>query len=140
MNRLTLIRDGRGERRFQPDQYPLSIGGEDAAIVLPGQQEVLAHIGLEQGHPFVQPAREGPSIWHNHERLVQSAWLKSGDQLQIGDHIILWQVQGDQILVSLSRAVKAPVSPPSTPPPILAPWIAAPLMWPSGSVTRFINR
>ena len=117
MNRVTLIRDGRGERRYQPDQYPLTVGGGEGGIPLSGQDKVVAHIGLHQGHPFVQPARDEPPIWHNHERLLQSAWLKSGDQLQIGDDIILWQVQGDQILVSLSRAVVTPVSPPSTPPP-----------------------
>lgn len=118
MNRITLIRDGAGERRYQLADYPLNIGGKDAAIPVPGHDLPVAYIGQQKGHPFVQPAASGVPIWHNHEQVIQSTWLKSGDQLQIDRVTVFWQVQGDQIVVSLGEADAIPLTAPVAPPPV----------------------
>jgi hypothetical protein len=117
MNRIILVRSAQGERRYQPGDYPLAVGGERSAIPLQSAPGVVAYIGLEQGHPFVQPADSAPPLWHNHERLAGSTWLKSGDQLQLGDEVILWEVRGEQIIVSLGQAERLPLTPPVSPPP-----------------------
>ncbi len=122
MKRVTIVRDGDSEKSFSFDDYPLSIGGPGAQIPLGPKQPVAAHIGDEQGHPFIQPVAGGDVVWHNHERLSESAWLKSGDQIQIDDRLIRWQVQGDQILVNLGSADSVVTASPAdmVPPPISA--------------------
>jgi len=120
LKRVTLIRDESGERIFPADAYPLALGGAGSLLPIPGVEESVAYIGLEQGHPFIQPQESGPVVWHNHERLTASVWLKSGDRIQIGETLILWQVQGDQIILSLGRGSTTPTTPPAGPPPVQA--------------------
>lgn len=117
MSRLTLIRDAAGERVLDEAAYPLSAGGDGCTLVLSDQSGTVFHIGLERGHPFVQPAASGASVWHNHQRLTSSSWLKSGDRIQVGDDLLLWQVEGDRVLVTLSRSGAGAIIPPSSPPP-----------------------
>ncbi len=116
MRRITLIRDAAGERCYAPWAYPLSLGGTGSDIPLSGGGKVLAYIASESGHPFVQPADGQSLVWHNHQRLNGSAWLKSGDQLQIDQHQLLWQVQGEQISVSISETDVPPDLSPPLPP------------------------
>ncbi|MCP3866670.1 MAG: PEGA domain-containing protein [Gammaproteobacteria bacterium] len=119
MNRVTLIKNGEGARQeCDESAYPLAIGGEGSLLALPGQAGTLAHIGLDRGHAFIQPAASEIPVWHNNQRLAESAWLKSGDRVQIGDSIILWQVEGDRVIVSLSSTEANGVTPPTTPPPL----------------------
>ena len=113
MRRVTLVRWAGGERRLSADAYPLSIGGGESDIPLQKTPDRVAFIGLEQGHPFIQPVAGGAPVWHNNQLLERSAWLKSGDQLQIGAELIQWQVRGDQVIVSVGEA--APLAPPPAP-------------------------
>jgi formylglycine-generating enzyme required for sulfatase activity len=127
LSRITLIRSPQGESRLQTEDYPLTIGGgPQAAIRIPGEDDPVAFIGQEQGHAFVQPADGATPLWHNHQRLSASAWLKSGDQLQIGAWRVLWQIKGDQISITIAEddpdsAGPRPLTPPASPPPIPAP-------------------
>ena len=126
MNRITLIRDPQGEHRFHPEDYPLTIGGgAGAALRIPGEDKPVAFIGQEQGHAFVQPADGATPVWHNHQHLGSSVWLKSGDRLQIGAWIVLWQIKGDQITITVLEddadpARMRPLIPPASPPPVPA--------------------
>ena len=117
MSRVTLIRDAAGERTLEEAAYPLSVGGDGCSLVLPNQSGTAFHIGLERGHPFVQPAVSDMTVWHNHQRLTASTWLKSGDRIQVGESLVLWQVEGDRVLVNVSRSDAGVVIPPASPPP-----------------------
>jgi len=119
MSRLYFLQDRRGDRQVAETALPLQVGGEEPAdLVVPGLQPgtVAAYIALADGHPYLQPADEAVSLFHNHERVTGSCWLKSGDRVQIGDAgMLLWQVKGDQVFVTIDRFVP-PTVPPPTPP------------------------
>ena len=121
MSRVYFIQDGRDERRLTDQDMPLSIGGgQHDDIMLPGLPDptLVAHIGLADGHAFIQPAQTEIPLFHNHEHLTASTWLKSGDRVELGDAVIHWQVQGDQVTVSvLERAAEPALVPPVIPPP-----------------------
>lgn len=121
MSRVYFIRDDRGERTVAESELPLTLGGADAAdIVAPDlpTDTVAAHIALAEGHVYIQPADYSLPLFHNHERLVASAWLKSGDQIELGGAMIQWMVQGDQVVIEVARRVAAnqtKLVPPATP-------------------------
>ena len=120
MSRVYFIQDARGERQLDEQDLPLSLGGaEQCGILLPGLPEaVVAHIGLDAGHAFIQPAETDTRLFHNHELLTASTWLKSGDRVEVGDSVIHWSVQGDQVNISVhERASEPALVPPVTPPP-----------------------
>ena len=109
MSRIYLIRDASGERRVDESGLPLCVGGtERGDVVLPGVQAgaVLAHIALAEGHAYIQPADADETLFHNHQRLRDSAWLKSGDQVQAGDTVIDWTVKGVEWLEKYRAVVK----------------------------------
>lgn len=122
MSRVYIVHDARGERRLGAQDLPLAVGGaEQGGIVLPGlpATAVVAHIGLADGHAFIQPAETETPLFHNHEHLAVSKWLKSGDVVEAGESLILWQVQGDQVSISVQgRAALPPLVPPAGPPPL----------------------
>jgi formylglycine-generating enzyme required for sulfatase activity len=123
LSRLFVIHDVRGERRLDESDLPLSVGGTAAGdIVLPdvAAEVVVAHIAIAESHPYIQPAADATEqLFHNHEFLNGSTWLKSGDEVQTGEALLLWQVQGDQVLISVRRrAVAATLVPPDQPPPL----------------------
>jgi formylglycine-generating enzyme required for sulfatase activity len=119
MSRVYYLHDARGQRSAGDADLPLSVGGSARAdIVLPGVPvgEVVAYIALAEGHAYIQPASGVRSLFHNHERLVESKWLKSGDQVQIGEALLEWTVQGDQVFIRVRPHAPEPV-PPRDPPP-----------------------
>ena len=122
MSRVYIIHDARGERRLGTQDLPLSVGGaEQGGIVLPGlpAAAIVAHIGLADGHAFIQPTQSDVQLFHNHEHLTASKWLKSGDLVEAGESVIHWTVQGDQIDISVHERVATPVLvPPDAPPPL----------------------
>jgi formylglycine-generating enzyme required for sulfatase activity len=130
-----LVRDARGERSLGEADFPLTIGGAEVAdIVVPNwpSQDVAAYIALSDGHVYIQPAEIAPPLYHNHERLGESAWLKSGDHVALGDAVVRWVVRGDQVSVDVGERASGaitrlvpPVTPPRTPLPD-NPTVAAP--------------
>ena len=58
MIRDAVIHDHLGERPVGLDDFPLEIGGDGAAVRCPGATpgQVLAYVGIAEGHAFVQPA------------------------------------------------------------------------------------
>ena len=122
MSRVYFIHDSQGDRQRDERELPLSVGGAaQADIVLPGlpAAALVAYVGLAEGHAFIQPAATDVSLFHNHERLTASKWLKSGDVLEIGESLIHWMVQGDQVDITVhERQVSADLVPPSAPPPL----------------------
>ena len=121
MSRDYFIHDALGRRRVGEMALPLRIGGaRQAGIVIPDapDDDLYAFIALHEGHAYVQPAGESGDIYLNDERLTASAWLKSGDRINIGDALLTWQVQGDKVVIDVMReSDRHRPQPPRQPPP-----------------------
>jgi len=121
LSRDYFIHDAGGKRHISEIELPLAVGGKDRrGLVLPGaaDEQLFAFIALSDGHAYIQPASENESIFHNNERLTASAWLKSGDRIQIGEAMVSWEVQGDKVLIDVLQQpdIHQP-QPPMQPPP-----------------------
>ena len=106
MSRYYFIDDARGQRRINEKELPLRIGGKaQGGIVIPGagDEQLLAFIALSDGHAYIQPANDSDDLFHNNESLTDSAWLKSGDRVQMGEAVLGWEVQGDKVLIDVHR-------------------------------------
>ena len=134
MSRLFVVHDARGERRLDEQALPFSVGGEAAGdIVMPGvpADRVVAYIAATDGYAFIQAADETSQVFHNHEQLSGSRWLKSGDEVQIGDAVMSWTVQGDMVIIATcTQPLAAAVTPPTVTPPLLPPKRAVPEVTP----------
>jgi formylglycine-generating enzyme required for sulfatase activity len=121
LSRIFFVHDARGQRRLHESDLPLTLGGSDRAdVLLPGVPDdgVLAYIALAEGHAYIQPADAAYPLYHNHERLADSAWLKSGDQVQFQEAVLRWTVKGDQVFINAGQAAaQPPLMPPGDPPP-----------------------
>jgi len=140
LSRLYLVSDARGEHRFDEADLPLCVGGTQRGdVVLPGlpAAAVVAYIALAEGHAYIQPADAAVTLFHNHERLTESRWLKSGDRLQLGEALLDWRVQGDQVFISVhGRGEAVQPLPPRGPAPAEAPPAGSPLQVPAPGHTR----
>jgi formylglycine-generating enzyme required for sulfatase activity len=145
VSRVYLVTDARGEHRFTEADLPLTLGGaQQGDVVLPAAPAaaVMAYIAVADGHAYIQPADEASDLFHNHERLQGSRWLKSGDRLQLGEALLDWRVKGDQVFITVrSPAEGLPASPPPGPPPgpAAAPATAGAAL-PGGSPSRSHRR
>ena len=134
MSRIYVVHDARGERQLDEQALPLRIGGEATGdIVMPGVpvDRLLAYIATAEGYAYIQTADESLQLFHNHEHLSGSQWLKSGDVVQLGDAVMSWTVQGDMVIIrTQTRSLSASVTPtPDTPslvPPLVPPQRAIP--------------
>ena len=120
MKRVFFIDTPSGPRRLDEADFPLSVGGSGADIALQETpaDTIIAHIALSSGHAYVQPAVAGIELFHNHEYINTSAWLKSGDRVQLGDRVLCWDVKGDQVFVKVKHVDEPPeLQPPPVPPP-----------------------
>lgn len=121
MSRVYFILDANGEHRVEEAGLPLAVGGTGQSdIVLPNvaPDSVIAHIAIADRHAYIQATDSSVSLFHNHQRLSESVWLKSGDQVQLDDTIIDWLVKGDQVFISVRQHNLAnPLTPPSDPAP-----------------------
>ena len=120
MNRVYFLKSQNLQRRFDESDFPLSIGGDSTNIELKGvpAKSVLAHIALSSGHAYVQSAGEEVELYHNHEYIKSSAWLKSGDRVQLGDWMVCWDIKGDQVFIEVRNKTETPElkAPPVLPP------------------------
>jgi formylglycine-generating enzyme required for sulfatase activity len=120
LKRVYFVDKVAGTQRLGGSDFPLSIGGAGADIALEDAPEgaVLAHIALSSGHAYVQPANEAVELFHNHEYTTASAWLKSGDRIELGESVLDWVVKGDQVFIRVRGSADEPdLQPPSMPPP-----------------------
>jgi formylglycine-generating enzyme required for sulfatase activity len=120
LSRFYFIEALSGERRLEEQDFPLSVGGAGTDVVMAGVDDncVIAHIALSDGHAYIQPAGKTPELFHNHEHIISSAWLKSGDRIQIADQELNWVVKGDRVLISIRPVSKEPeLQAPHDPPP-----------------------
>jgi formylglycine-generating enzyme required for sulfatase activity len=79
-----IVREPLGERALAADEFPLSIGGPGAVVIVPAPAAgPLAWIGLQDGQLFVQPAHEADDVLLNGARIAGSTWLRGGDVLDV---------------------------------------------------------
>ncbi len=79
-----ILREPLGERVVGAAEFPLSLGGDGAQVILPGPGGVQAWLAQHDGQLFVQPAGADSNVLHNGARIAGSAWLRSGDVLDVG--------------------------------------------------------
>jgi formylglycine-generating enzyme required for sulfatase activity len=118
VSRVYYLHDANGDRQVAESALPLQFGGEGQCdLVVPGIESgtVAGYIALADGHPYLQPAGDDVRLYHNHERVEGSRWLKSGDRVQVGESgMLLWQVRGDQVFVTAERFVPPSATPPGS--------------------------
>ncbi len=115
MGRLfEIIRDNTTSQ-FTEKDLPLSIGGPGSHIQLPEFDKAICLIGEIDGYLFLQPLSEQVHIFHNHERVSSSVWIKSGDHTRIEAHELSYTIHGDIVTIkvdeAVSKATKDPVEP-----------------------------
>jgi formylglycine-generating enzyme required for sulfatase activity len=137
VSRVYLVNDARGARRVEA--LPVSLGGAAVAdIVLNGvpAERLIGYIALSDGHAFLQPVVTDGTLLHNQRRVSESVWLKSGDQVRVGDAVLHWTVEGDLVHVDVHAYQPSPSgslagSTPVTPPPGSRPPLPEPPIAPS---------
>jgi formylglycine-generating enzyme required for sulfatase activity len=116
-----LLREPLGERRLGPADFPLSLGGEGAGVVLPAASGAHAWLALHDGQLFVQPAADAPRVLHNGAPVSGSVWLRSGDVLDVGTGRLKLRIEGGRhVLEVVAGGVDNATAPP-------APGVAATL-------------
>ncbi|HHD56966.1 MAG TPA: PEGA domain-containing protein [Desulfobulbaceae bacterium] len=118
MSRIFEVVTSRDSRTFSEADLPLAIGfGSSAPILLPKGPEVAAWLAESRGYLYLQAEAEGV-VYHNHERLQGSVWIKSGDTTRIGDSLLRWALMGDRVEVRVEEVLpgKASLAPPTVEP------------------------
>jgi len=127
LSREYFIDDALGQRRIAESALPLNIGGKSQrGIVLPGVSgnQLAAYLAVSDGHVYIQPASAESPVFLNDDRLSDSAWLKSGDRVQIENALMSWTVKGDKVLIEVimqagDQSLRPPLhAPPDGPPTI----------------------
>ena len=113
-----VVREASGtRRRVEASAFPLSVGGPDADIPVPGPQteEPLAHLGLSSDEVFVQAA--SGSVGVNGTPVKTSQWLRDRDVIAIGGTRIEIEAQGGDFKFCLNPAIS--IDDKKTDPPII---------------------
>lgn len=128
MSRLFFIQDEQGTHPLEGNVMPLSVGSTDEALIkikgIP-LDSVVAYIAEFDGYPYIQPSQSEHAVYHNHRRINDSAWLKSGDWVQIGETALNWQVSGEQTFIHVTPAHEQPMPRPQQPTPPVEQIVAA---------------
>ncbi len=106
MDRLFEITGKDLESSYTENDLPLRIGGSRAHIPLRQLRQDVCLIGEIDGYLFLQPLSDQVDIFHNHEKITGSVWIKSGDETRIGKDIISYKITGDIVTVTIQKAEK----------------------------------
>lgn len=108
------IEDSAGSRLLSPEGFPLSIGGVDADLALPGVQsgEAVAWLGLSDGDLFVQASTQGPTPTCNGVPVTTSQWLRNGDEVRVGPARITVSVLDGETVLRVERTGADNLTPP----------------------------
>lgn len=77
-----IVEDARGVRRPERETFPLSVGGPECAVELPGASGTAAWLGLSGDELFVQAG--DAEVTCNGLPVRASQWLRPGDVLRVG--------------------------------------------------------
>jgi formylglycine-generating enzyme required for sulfatase activity len=113
---------------FAAEDLPLSVGGADCHIALPGLSDdgPMAYLGHDRGEVFIQPAEEGATLAPvrcNGVVLTASRWLDDRDEIGVGHERLLCEITGDTVQLRLIQPATGPAekSTGTAPPPRIAP-------------------
>jgi len=94
--------------------FPLSLGGTGADVLMPAATGTVAWIGLHDGQLFVQPTDEAIAVLHNGTPVAGSTWLRSGDVLDAGGgRLKLRLEQGQRVLEVVAGGAGNATAPPA---------------------------
>lgn len=97
-----LLREPLGDRSLVAGDLPLSIGGTGADLVIAGVVEgPLAWVGLQEDQLFLQPRDAAAPVLLNGARITASAWLRSGDVLDVGAGRLKYRVDDGRRLLEV---------------------------------------
>jgi formylglycine-generating enzyme required for sulfatase activity len=109
-----LLREPLGDRLLGAGDFPLSLGGEGAGVVLPAPPGARAWLGLHDGQLFLQPVPDAPGVLHNGAPLAGAVWLRSGDVLDVGTaRLKLRTEDGRRVLEVVAGGVDNATAPPA---------------------------
>jgi formylglycine-generating enzyme required for sulfatase activity len=113
LSTVLTVREPLGERAVGAGELPLSLGGPGADLVLPAPPGVAAWLGWHDGQLFVQP--EGAAaVLRNGAAVEGSAWLRSGDVLDVGGgRLKLRQEGGRTVLEVVAGGADNATAPPA---------------------------
>ncbi len=109
------IDDPEGRRTVSPDDLPLSLGGPDAGIRLPGVAagEPAAWLGISEQELFIEAGKGDAPVACNGVPVVTSQWLRAGDTLRIGAARIAVEIRDGAAHLTVGQvAPRAPAGPP----------------------------
>jgi len=110
---VLILREPLGERLLGPGDFPLSLGGAGADVVLPTRPGAHAWLALHDGQLFVQPADDA-AVLHNGTPIAGSAWLRGGDVLDVGGgRLKLRADDGRRVLEVVAGGVDNATAPPA---------------------------
>ena len=96
-----------------PGDFPVSLGGAGADVVLPARPGAHAWLAMHDGQLFVQPADDA-AVLHNGTPIAGSAWLRGGDVLDVGGGRLKLRVEdGRRVLEVVAGGVDNATAPPA---------------------------
>ena len=109
-----LLREPLGERLLDAADFPLSLGGAGAGVVLPAAPGAHAWLALHDGQLYVQPAADAPGVLHNGAPVTGSVWLRGGDVLDVGTGRLKLRIDGGRrVLEVVAGGVDNATAPPA---------------------------
>jgi len=112
LNASVLVYDDRGERTFRGEDFPLDIGGGNAAIHLADTDSaVLAQVGIDDGTPFLVPGDVPMRI--NGTLRREPSWLADGDVVSFNEGHLVCHVRGKKLSLHARSHQAEELPPPS---------------------------
>ena len=99
------LRTQGATRRYDAGDFPLTIGGPDADIEIPGRPDSnpIAHLGIAENEVFLQPADGGETVFCNGGPVTTSQWLRHGDTLRVAEAEMLFSSDGGEAILQVRR-------------------------------------
>lgn len=90
------MQDSGHQAEYTEDNLPFTVGEKGQCdIGLASCPGTIGLIGAEGGHLFFQPVDSDQTLFFNSRQITSSAWLKSGDRIEVGNSVVLFSVAGD---------------------------------------------
>ena len=115
MSLVLRVREPLGERAARPNELPLGVGGEGAAVAVPGIMEgvVAARIGVDEHGLYVEAPEEAAGLAAIDGRIVRERGrLVHGDVLTVGGARIQCRLNGSEALLDVVHLEGNPTQPP----------------------------
>jgi formylglycine-generating enzyme required for sulfatase activity len=109
------VREPLGERAARPNELPLGVGGEGAAVAVPGIMEgvVAVRIGADEHGLFAEAPEEAAGLAAIDGRIVRERGrLVHGDVITVGGARIHCRLNGSEALLDVVHLEGNPTQPP----------------------------